>query len=345
MGYEVRTAQGVGASITTDPLCCADPFWIGTHNLIPMARSRNWVFTYHLEDGDNIETALAAIDVRYIVFGREVCPETGRRHLQGYVEFHHAKTINAAKTALGSPRFHLETRRGSQDQAIDYCKKDGDFVERGIPAADPAIGGQLEKDRWTRARDAAKRGDFEAIDDELYIRYQAAFKKIRMDAIQERTVLDGPLLNEWFVGPSGSGKSRTAREENPRCFDKDPMTRWWDGYNGEDTVLIDDFDKYQKAQGGDMKRWSDRYSFMAAVKGGYIYIRPKKIVVTSQYLPQQIWDDQETLDAITRRFTIRHFGPPPGLYAPIFNPPPALPPLEVPTQLDDPDWVDDLVDI
>lgn len=290
-----------------------------------MARTRNWVFTYHLEDGDQTEVRLAGLECRYIVFGRETCPTTGRRHLQGYVEFENAKTQSAVKRLLGSERFHVEPRRGSQEQAIDYCKKDGDFVERGVPAADAAAGGQLEKDRWQRARDAAKRGDFEAIDDELYIRYQASFKRIRMDAVQQRTVLDGDLLNEWFVGPSGSGKSRTARLENPNFFDKDPMTRWWDGYNGEDVVLIDDFDKFQKAQGGDIKRWSDRYSFQAPVKGGYLTIRPLKFVITSQYLPEQIWDDPETIAAINRRFRIRRFGEDPAPMAPMFRAPPRAP--------------------
>ena len=56
-----------------------------------------------------------------------------------------------------------------------------------------------------------------------------------------------------------------------------------------------------------MKRWSDRYPFPAAIKGGYLKIRPKKIVVTSQYLPEDIWDDKETLEAINRRFKIVHF--------------------------------------
>lgn len=306
------------------------------------ARSRNWCFTYHIDgDADNVYATLAALDCRYIVFGREVCPTTGRRHLQGYVEFENAKTMSAVKRCLGSDRMHLESRRGAQDQAIDYCKKDGDFVERGVPARDPAVGGQLEKDRWTRARDAAKRGDFEAIDDELYIRHFSSFKKIRMDACQDRHTLDGELKNEWFYGDTGTGKSVTARELFPDMFVKDPETRWWDGYNGESVVLIDDFDKFHKSQGGDIKRWADRYPFQAPIKGGYLKIRPEKIVITSQYLPEQIWDDEETLRAINRRFTIRRFGDDPPRIHPMFNPPPRLElqvPAEVPevpTQIDE----------
>jgi len=69
-------------------------------------------------------------------------------------------------------------------------------------------------------------------------------------------------------------------------------------------VIIDDFDKFQVKQGGDMKRWLDRYAFQAQFKGGYLFIRPRKIIVTSQYRPSEIWDDEKTVDAITRRVFI-----------------------------------------
>lgn len=57
-----------------------------------------------------------------------------------------------------------------------------------------------------------------------------------------------------------------------------------------------------------MKRWLDRYPFQAQVKGGYMLARPKKIVVTSQYHPSEIWDDEKTVDAIMRRVVIRTMG-------------------------------------
>lgn len=291
-----------------------------------MARSRNWCFTAISEHDHLIrlwDQELQRKDFKYLIFGRERCPTTGRMHLQGYVEFENAKTLNGVKAALECGNgIHLEKRRGTVTQAIEYCKKDGDFFEKGDPSMEPAAGGQLEKDRWTRARRNAEEGKYDEIDDEIYIKHFSAIKKIRSEAIQKPETLNGHFVNEWLYGPSGSGKSQTARIENPGAYDKDPKERWWDGYNGEDVVIIDDFDKYQKAQGGDIKRWADRYPFPAAIKGGYMQIRPKKIVVTSQYHPNQIWDDQETLDAITRRFTFRSFGeaPVPAPYHPMFTP-------------------------
>lgn len=267
-----------------------------------MSSSRNWCFTlnnYTAED----EARLASLSCKYIVYGREV-GESGTPHLQGYVEFNKGRKFEKVKSLLGDS-VHLEMRRGTSKEASDYCKKDGNFFEQGV-ISKSADGGD-EKKRWEDARVAAMEGRFNDIPADLYCRYMGNFKKIRLDSTQSSAILDGALVNEWFVGPSGTGKSKTAREQNPGAFDKDPKERWWDGYNGEDVVLIDDFDKFQKAQGGDLKRWSDRYPFPAAIKGGYLKIRPKKIVVTSQYLPEDIWDDKETLEAINRRFKIVHF--------------------------------------
>ncbi len=94
------------------------------------SRSRYWVFTdfqtskQHYskwlklaEDDDNTCT--------YVCFGIEVAPTTGKKHLQGYVEFKNKLSLNGVRKRLKdiSVEMHLEMRRGSQQEAVDYCKK------------------------------------------------------------------------------------------------------------------------------------------------------------------------------------------------------------------------------
>lgn len=64
-----------------------------------------------------------ALESDYLVCQVEEAPETGKLHLQGYVEFKNPRSIGKIKKIM--PGAHLERRLGTAKQASDYCKKDG----------------------------------------------------------------------------------------------------------------------------------------------------------------------------------------------------------------------------
>lgn len=261
-------------------------------------KSTRWCFTLN-NPTDEDWSAFPDLPYRYLVVGREVGSE-GTEHAQGFVIFRGQHRLSACKKLL--PRAHWEVARGSNTQAADYCKKDGQFEEFGDLPDAAANGAASEQERWAAAREAAKGGRFDDVPADIYFRYYRTMKEIAKDHMTKPDDLDN-VSGVWIYGPPGVGKSYKARADYPDAYLK-MQNKWWDGYQGEDNVILDDFDC--KELGHLLKIWSDRYSFLAETKGGAVHIRPKTIVITSNYsIDDMGWDEQMT-EAIRRRFKVVH---------------------------------------
>jgi hypothetical protein len=264
-----------------------------------MTKSRTYVFTLNNYNDENEQT-IQNIACKYLIYGREIAPSTGTPHLQGYVKFDNAKYFNATKNIFPKET-HIEIAKGTLEQNIKYTSKDGNIFEKGTRTLSTSDQAQQQAELFKKARELAKQGKFDDIDDSIYIRYRSS-----LHAIAREAYISPPDCNDitgvWIYGASGAGKSKLARELYPNAYMKCPTSKWWDGYYNQENVIIDDFDKYMKSQAYYLKIWGDRYAFPAESKGSSSMIRPRVICITSQYHPCDIWDDQETLDAIRRRY-------------------------------------------
>lgn len=266
--------------------------------------SRNWAFTLNNYTPADVEL-YQQLECRYLCFGYEVAPETGTPHLQGFVAFADSKSF--ARVAALLPRAHIAACRGDELHNEQYCKKGGDFWEKGVRPLSAREKGAKETDRWQAAFDAVAANRIEDVPADIRCRNLKSIEyAVQRVAASKRKLetLDGDLEHEWHVGPPRVGKSRYAREEHPGAYVKDPSTAWWNDYACEDVVIIDDVDTAQARQAGDFKRWLDRYPFQAQTKGGQTLIRPRKIVITSNYHPKEIFGDAVTVAAILSRVTL-----------------------------------------
>lgn len=268
-------------------------------------RRRDYCFTINNPNEEDIESLAnleASSKVRYMVVGEET-GEQGTDHYQGYIYFHNAIAFDPLKKLL--PRAHIEPCLGSPQQNIDYCTKGKRFREHGERPMSQKRKGELGREYWDEQLSLAKKGRVEECDSKLQITHFNS-----LNAISARYSPMPPdndqCSNEWYYGATGTGKSRKARSENPGCYLK-MCNKWWDGYLGEETVLIEDFDKKHDVLGHHLKIWADRYAFPAEVKGSKVNLRPKRIIVTSNWHPNEIWQDLQTLEPIERRFKIIKF--------------------------------------
>lgn len=264
-----------------------------------MSAAKHWVFTINNYSSDTEETLRRLSDqCDYIVWGREQ-GESGTPHLQGYIALKSRKRLTQVKQMIGGTG-HLEKKRGSAVQASDYCKKDGDFEEYGV-LQDQGKRTDLEK-VVAMVKEGKPIADIAEECPEQYIKYGRGIRDLKLQ-------LESPYTHHecrgvWIYGPPGTGKSHAAREYDEGAYIK-AQNKWWDGYQGEKTVILDDLDT--STLGHYLKIWADKYSCTGETKGGTIQLRFTKFIVTSNYSPEELWpDDAVMAAAIRRRFRMNH---------------------------------------
>lgn len=260
-----------------------------------------------------------------MVYGRETCPDTQRKHLQGFVYFNAPRSMAAVRKEFAPRHLDLtDSKKGGNLGAIAYCKKDGDFVERGIP---PTRGdNKCAATDYAEIVNLAKQGNLSEIADKYPKQFLTQFRNLE----QVKRFFQQPAShlnkadNWWLYGPTGTGKSHTARlllYPGKARFVKD-ADKWFDHYDGEPVLVLEEVCP-NKEVGGEgqyilastLKKWADKWNFPAQVKGGVLKpIRPEVIIVTSNYSIEECYPDPKDYEAIRRRFpNVRYMDVP---YAP-----------------------------
>jgi len=271
--------------------------------------SRKWTITIY-----NFDEIIGFHDehIRYAAYGDEICPRTGREHKQGFL--YTWKPVRLTQLKKIFPTSHLEIMIKDFATNEAYCSKMGlvdengnkIYTEIGNKPMTAEEKGELGADYWIRQVIQAEI-DPSMCEPKLQITHYGNLQKIHERAKRKRKLSTLDVLeHEWLVGESGSGKSSTARRENPDAYIKQ-CNKWWCGYDDQDVVIIDDLDTTHEWMAYSINQWADHYPFPAEIKGSGMTIRPRKFIITSRYMPDQIFKDPSTIQSINRRFKFRHF--------------------------------------
>lgn len=294
--------------------------------------SKFWFFTCHTSHvpEKDVQAALQASyesgKLVYCVYNLERAPETGRVHLQGHAILHRSYDRGAAQRILGIGKSDCEITK-DLDGAEQYCRKEATRIEGTEPWSIGKIvkSRQGERTDITGAIECIKEGG--GLDDlidnfgEEYVKYHRGLEKVlvreqlKRKRGEERHV---ELIIYW--GKTGLGKSRRAGYEFPDAYYLNiyggATSVWWDGYDGEEVVVIDEF------KGGctreDLLKFTDPYPKTRSypTKGGTVVPKYTKIVITSNWHPSQWYkpsifeDGKYEGSALERRVnqgTIVHF--------------------------------------
>jgi len=95
------------------------------------SRKTFYCFTHHNYENqiDEIIRQYQSISKKGII-GFEICPTSGKKHLQGFIHLNKPMRITEIKI-IGQP--HFEACRGDEEQNIKYCSKEGNFIKWGFP--------------------------------------------------------------------------------------------------------------------------------------------------------------------------------------------------------------------
>lgn len=269
-----------------------------------MSGAKNFCFTlfdFELHD------KFVDYDYEYLIMGLETCPETQKKHYQGFIRFKSTKKLTTMISHF--PKVHFEFMETDVVSCINYCKKEGDWKEYGIS---PLLK-QGQRSDLVRLKNEILAGEQTSEDilvnmPGLFHQYGRTFEKIE-DIRMRKLFRTFMTQGFWLWGDTGAGKSHAAfKDFDPeKCFVLNLNDKgWWDGYRQQETVIINEF-RGQIAY-GELLDLVDKYPKSVPRRGREpLPFISKRVIITSALRPDDVYHNlslNDSLKQLERRFKI-----------------------------------------
>jgi len=261
-------------------------------------KARSFVFTLNNYTDDEF-MLIKELKYKYIVIGDEI-GENGTPHLQGYVNFSSPISFNTIKKAM--PRAHIETAKGNARQNYEYCSKQQLKYEDGVR---PEMGKRKDLDTIKEYIQTTPNPNMR----DIILNHATSYQGIRtaevlLKYLEPTRDPEHPPEILWYYGETGTGKTRTAYEENPKAYFKETGNKWWCGYDQHECVIIDDM-RFETFPWATLLRITDIYPNQVETKNGNRQLTAKRIIITAPVHPLEMFEGRvhEKLDQFIRRIT------------------------------------------
>jgi len=266
-----------------------------------MSKSRHYCATFFKRPEEKLPD-----NIKYVIHGQETCPTTNKTHWQSYIELTKPMRIKAVKTLFNDNTIHLESRKGSRDQARNYCKKDNNYIELGEWTLGQGHRTDLKEIVASMSR-GAKLTDIMIEHPQTYCQYRNGLKDIASAITKKSLVPFRQVEVILLTGPTGCGKTRLAMTEATYKIQACNM-KWWQDYDQDTIICIDEYNNNVRID--ELFALLDGYELRLNVKSSHTYAAWTKVYITTNLKVHQIHQHalEEHRNALFRRITqIREF--------------------------------------
>lgn len=238
---------------------------------------------------------------KYLVFQTEK-GDNGTTHYQGYIELKKPMRVVALHKLVTKDVWFRE-RNGTRVQARNYCMKedtrtDGPWEYGSWNGKETAQGQRSDLEELSAMIHAgATPYEIETAMPSTYYRYSNAVQRAQYLKAQQRPKGFREVEVVIVYGKPGLGKTKAAYDLDPNLYSV-PIGKdlWFDGYTGEDTILLDDFSGQMRLV--DLLRVLDGHPVQVPVKGSFVYLHCTRIIITTNVHPDTWYDYTQRTDSL-----------------------------------------------
>lgn len=246
-------------------------------------------------------------ETSYYVVGKEIGEKHKIPHLQGYFEFKNQVSLSTLKKRVPKAHWEIKYKKSTPQQAADYCKKDGKYIEFGTISKQ---GERTDLKQLTTEILSQKLTVSEVVETNPMMYHIFGRTLERVEELANRRKYRTEMTTcDWLVGDTGAGKSHRA------FTGYDPSTTyvhnledngWWDNYTGQERVIINDFKGEIKY--GTLLQLIDKWPYTVKRRNrAPMPFVSKHIIITSVLRPEECYHNlhaSDGIDQLLRRVTV-----------------------------------------